>query len=94
MLQAELDSEDGHVWGWLDSQGELAALSQGVLGDSANRNRDFSTATGKNGSVPAESGRKKDPGIMARIYGDVTAHWQSAISLNEECPLPADGSPG
>lgn len=84
MLQAELDSEDGHVWGWLDSQGELAAL-QAFWGIRKQEQR-FLYSDREEWLRPAESGRKKDPGIMARIT-DVTA-MAEPISLNEECPCP------
>ena len=82
MLQAELDSEDGQVYGYLDGQGKLAAL-RAVWGKEKQEQRflycDRDEWVGTPEGLPASK-----PAIMARIT-DVAA-MAEAISVNEDCP--------
>lgn len=84
MLQAELDSEDGQVYGYLDGQGKLAAL-RAVWGKEKQEQRflycDRDEWVGTPEGLPASK-----PAIMARIT-DVAA-MAEAISVNEDCPCP------
>ena len=81
MLQAELDSEDGQVYGYLDGQGKLAAL-RAVWGKEKQEQRflycDRDEWVGTPEGLPASK-----PAIMARI-----TDMAEAISVNEDCPCP------
>lgn len=84
MLQAELDSEDGQVYGYLDGQGELAAL-KAVWGKEKQEQRFLYCDRDEWIQAPEDLPAAK-PAIMARIT-DVAA-MAEVISVNEDCPCP------
>ncbi|MCC2818575.1 GNAT family N-acetyltransferase [Lachnoclostridium pacaense] len=84
MLQAELDSEDGQVYGYLDGQGRLAAL-KAVWGKEKQEQRFLYCDRDEWIQAPEDLPAAK-PAIMARIT-DVAA-MAEVISVNEDCPCP------
>lgn len=84
MLQAELDSEDGQVYGYLDGQGRLAAL-KAVWGKEKQEQRFLYCDRDEWIQAPEDLPAAK-PAIMARIT-DVAA-MSEVISVNEDCPCP------
>ena len=84
MLQAELDSEDGQVYGYLDGQGELAAL-KAVWGKEKQEQRFLYCDRDEWIQAPEDLPAAR-PAIMARIT-DVAA-MAEVISVNEDCPCP------
>lgn len=84
MLQAELDSEDGQVYGYLDGQGRLAAL-KAVWGKEKQEQRFLYCDRDEWIQAPEDLPAAR-PAIMARIT-DVAA-MAEVISVNEDCPCP------
>lgn len=84
LLQAELDSENGRVFGWMDGQGNLAAL-QAYWGTEKREQR-FLYCSREDWVGPADPQRPGRPAIMARI-ADVRA-FMEMITVNSGCPCP------
>lgn len=85
LLQAELDSEKGRVYGWMDSRGNLAAL-QAYWGIERREQR-FLYCGREDWLCPAVPEHPARPAIMARI-ADVRA-FMGMITVHEDCPCPA-----
>lgn len=82
MLQEELDSEDGHVHGWFDGQGNLTVL-QAFWGLHKKEQR-FLYCDRDEWTCPADPDMPAHPAIMARVT-DVRT-FADVISVNDECP--------
>lgn len=82
MLQAELDSEDGCVTGYLDKQGQMAALQ--AFWGMEKREQRFLYCKEDAWLRAADPDMPEKPAIMARIT-DVATMAES-ISVNEDCP--------
>ena len=85
MLQSELDSEAGSVYGWYDVSGSLQAF-QAFWGREKQEQR-FLYAGRDRWLEPASGQHAPRPAIMARIT-DVRS-FMEAIVLDEGCPCPA-----
>ena len=85
MLQAELDSEAGNIYGWYDGTGALQAF-QAFWGLKKQSQR-FLYAGRDEWLEPDNSQYPPRPAIMARIT-DVMS-FMEAIVLDEGCPCPA-----
>lgn len=80
MLQAELDSENGHVYGWFD-KGRLTAL-EGRWGLDRQEQR-FLYCLRDKWLEPADPANPARPAIMARIT-DIKTMMQ-AVTVNKDC---------
>lgn len=85
LLQAELDSEKGRVYGWYGPDGSLEAL-QAFWGMGKQEQR-FLYCAGDEWLAPPEVSKPDRPAIMARITN--VAAFAEVVRLNEECPCSA-----
>lgn len=82
MLQAELDAEEGHVWGLLDNQGKLEALL--AFWGIGKKEQRFLYCAREEWIQPGDLEADRHPAIMARI-ANVKA-MAEVISVNKDCP--------